>query len=194
MEQTIQAILSRRSIRKYKPIQVSEEELSIMLEAGLYAPSGGNCQYTRFTVIQKPEVLNGLKRIVEQEFSRMEITEGLYKSKVHAIQMAKKGGYDFIYNAPTLIIVTNKRGHGNAMADSAAAIENILLAATSMNIGTCWINQLTWLSDNAVLREYVKELGIGGDEVICGSIAVGYSDQPQAKAQPRKEDRIRFIK
>ena len=47
MEQTIQAILSRRSIRKYKPIQVSDEELSTMLEAGLYAPSGGNCQYAR---------------------------------------------------------------------------------------------------------------------------------------------------
>ncbi len=194
MEQTIQAILSRRSIRKYKAIQVSEEELGTMLEAGLYAPSGGNCQYTRFTVIQKPEVLAELKRIVEQEFSRMEVTEGMYRSKVHAIQAAKKGGYDFIYNAPTLIVVTNKKGHGNAMADSAAAIENILLAATSMNIGTCWINQLTWLSDDPVLRGYLKEFGIEEGEVICGSIAAGYSDQPQAKAQPRKEGRVQFVK
>lgn len=194
MEQTIQAILSRRSIRKYKPIQVSDEELSTMLEAGLYAPSGGNCQYARFTVIQRPMVLVELKKIVEQEFSRMDITEGMYKSKVHAIEAAKKGGYDFIYNAPTLIIVTNKKGHGNAMADSAAAIENILLAATSMNIGTCWINQLTWLSNNYILREFLKPFGIKEDEEICGSIAVGYSDQPQAKALPRKEGRIHLIK
>ncbi len=194
MEQTMQTILSRRSIRKYKPIRVGEEELGAILEAGLYAPSGGNCQYTRFTVIQNPEVLVALKRIVEQEFSRMEITEGMYKSKVHAIQMAQKGGYDFIYNAPALIVVTNKKGHGNAMADSAAAIENILLAATSMNVGTCWINQLTWLSENPVLRGFLEPYGIGGDEAICGSVAIGYSDQPQAKAQPRKEGRIRFVK
>ena len=80
------------------------------------------------------------------------------------------------------------------MADSAAAIENILLAATSINIGTCWINQLTWLSDNPILREFLKECGIGDDEVICGSIAVGYSDQPCTKAQPRKEGRVRFIR
>jgi len=193
MEQTLQSILSRRSIRKYKPIQISEEELSVLLECGLYAPSGGNCQYTRFTVVQKPEALAKFKQIVEQQFAKMEITEGLYKSKVHAIQMAKKGGYDFIYNAPTLIIVTNKKGHGNAMADSAAAIENILIAATAMNIGTCWINQLTWISDDSVLREYLRELGVGDDEVICGSIALGYSDQPIAKAQPRLEGRIRRI-
>ncbi|MCI8500837.1 MAG: hypothetical protein HFJ85_01230, partial [Oscillospiraceae bacterium] len=64
MEQTMQTILSRRSIRKYKPIRVGEEELGAILEAGLYAPSGGNCQYTRFTVIQNPEVLVALKRIV----------------------------------------------------------------------------------------------------------------------------------
>ncbi len=194
MEQTMQTILSRRSIRKYKPIQVGEEELGAILEAGLYAPSGGNCQYTRFTVIQNLEVLAALKRIVEQEFGRMEIIEGMYKSKVHTIQMAQKGGYDFIYNAPALVIVTNQKGHGNAMADSAAAIENILLAATSMNIGTCWINQLTWLSENPVLRAFLEPYGIGGDEVICGSVAIGYSDQPQAKAQPRKEGRLRFIK
>ncbi len=194
MEQTIHAILSRRSIRKYKTIQINDEELHTMLEAGLYAPSGGNCQYARFTVIQSPIVLKKLKQIVKQEFSQMEITDGMYKSKVHTIQMAKRGSYDFIYNAPTLIVVTNQKGHGNAMADSAAAIENILLAATSINIGTCWINQLTWLSDNPILREFLKECGIGDDEVICGSIAVGYSDQPCTKAQPRKEGRVRFIR
>ena len=93
-----------------------------------------------------------------------------------------------------MIVVTNKKGHGNAMADSAAAIENSLLAATSMNIGTCWINQLTWLSDDPVLRDYLKEFGIEDGEVICGSIAAGYSDQPQTKAQPRKEGRVQFVK
>lgn len=194
MEQTIQAILSRRSIRKFKPIQIGEEELQTLLEAGMYAPSGGNCQYTHFTVVQKPDALERLKHIVLQEFSKMEITEGMYKSKVNSIQKAKSGSYDFIYSAPTLIIVTNKRGHGNAMADSAAAIENILLAATAMNIGTCWINQLTWISDNPVLRVAFQDFGIPEDEVVCGSIALGYSDQPAAKAQARKEGRIRFIR
>ncbi|PWL70106.1 MAG: nitroreductase [Clostridiales bacterium] len=194
MEQTIHAILSRRSIRKYKPIQISEEELEILLEAGMYAPSGGNCQYTHFTVVQKPETLRTLKVIVEQVFSKMEITENMYKSKAHTIQMAQRGNYDFIYSAPTLVIVTNKRGHGNAMADSAAAIENILLAATSMNIGSCWINQLTWISDNEVLREALRGFGVPDDEIVCGSIALGYSDQLTAKAQPRKEGRIRFVR
>ena len=193
MEQTIQAILGRRSIRKYKNIPISEEERNTILEAGLYAPSGGNCQYARFTVIESPEQLTRLKRLVESEFAKMEITEGMYKSKVHAINAAKKGNYDFIYGAPTLIIVTNKRGHGNAMADSAAAIENMLLAATAMNIGTCWINQLTWITDSSALREVIQEYGIGEDEVICGSVALGYSDQQPSKAAPRKEGRIKII-
>ena len=194
MNETLNVLLNRRSIRKYKSEQIPEELMEQLLQAGLFAPSGGNCQYTHFTVIQSPEALAKLREIVETEFRQMEITEGLYKSKVHAIQMAKRGNYDFIYSAPALIIVTNRKGHGNAMADSAAAIENILIAAEALGLGGCWINQLTWISDSALLRKTLRTFGIGDDEVICGSIALGYSDQPVANAQPRLDGRVRRIR
>ncbi|MDF2568117.1 MAG: nitroreductase [Oscillospiraceae bacterium] len=194
MNDTIKTILNRRSIRKFKQEQIRDEELNAILEAGMYAPSGGNCQYTNLTVIQNRRILDELKAIVQNEFSKMEITDGMYKSIVSAIKAAKKGGYDYDYNAPTFIIVSNKREHRNAMADSCAAIENILLAAASIGLGTCWINQLRWLSDNENVIKFLETIGIDSTQKVCGCISVGYPDQPNPKAAPRREDIVRIIK
>lgn len=175
MNETLTFILGRRSVRSYLAEQIPDPVLNDVLLAAQYAPSGGNCQFCHFTVIQKPEVLSDLKRIVLQEFSKMEIYEGMYKSIVSAITQARTGKYDFLYGAPTFIIVTNKKGHANGMADSAAAIENMLIYATSVGIGSCWINQLHWLTDNQLMRSYLKTLGIEEDEEICGGLVLGYS-------------------
>lgn len=192
--QLLELIKRRRSIRKFKPEQITDAELHEILQAGRFAPSGGNNQTTHFIVIQNPQVLADLKTLAMQEFSKMEVEENTYKSLKASILQAKKGGYDFLYGAPTYIIVTNLRGYGNAIADSAVALENMMLAATSLNIGSCWINQLKWLTDNEIIKNYIEKLGVSSNEIICGGVVLGYPDQQNLKPLERSGNKVTYIR
>lgn len=78
-------IKSRRSTRKFKNEMVPEELVEQVVEAGRYAPSGGNSQSTHFIVIENKEVLDKLAELAKTEFAKMEITADTYKSLVHSI-------------------------------------------------------------------------------------------------------------
>ena len=125
--EALEAIVTRRSTRNYRPDPVEEEKLEKILEAGRQAPSGGNNQTSHFFVIRKREVLDRLVGMVEHAFARMEVTEDMYASMKHSVTAAKKGGYVFCYNAPVLIVVANRKGYGNNIADCACAIENMMV-------------------------------------------------------------------
>lgn len=189
----LEAIHSRRSVRKFLDRPVEEEKLLAVLRAGQYAPSGGNNQSCHFTVIENPEVLEALKNLATEEFRKMEIKPDTYPSIVHSINASKKGKYDFIFHAPVYVIVSNRREYGNAMADSACALENMMLAAHSLGLGSCWINQLRWLSDNPAVIAYTKELGIGEEEIICGGLALGYPEVLPGTPLPRTGNQITRI-
>ena len=176
MENIFEFIKSRRSTRKYKAEDVSEEQLSQIIEAGRYAPSGGNCQSTHFIVIKNKEIMAELANLVQQEFAKMEITPGLYKSIVNSIHASKNGNYVFHYNAPILIITANQKDYGNNIADCACALENMMLMANVLDLGSCWINQLKWLNENPVILEYMKKLGMDESERVYGALAVGHPD------------------
>ena len=176
MENTLTLIRSRRSTRKFKAQDVSEEKLDQVIEAGRYAPSGGNCQSTHFIVVKNKEILFELADLVKQEFAKMEITPGLYKSIVNSINASKNGNYVFHYNTPVLIITANQKDYGNNIADCACALENMMLMANALDLGSCWINQLKWLNENPVILEYMKKLGMDESERVYGALAVGYAD------------------
>ena len=176
MEKMLAFIQSRRSTRKFKAEDVSEEQLNQILEAGRYAPSGGNCQSTHFIVVKNKEILAELADLVQQEFAKMEITPGLYKSIVNSINASKKGNYVFHYNAPVLIVTANQKDYGNNIADCACALENMMLMANALDLGSCWINQLKWLNEDPVILEYMKKLGMDESERVYGALAVGYPD------------------
>ena len=176
MDNTLELIKSRRSTRKYKPEAVPAEQLNQIVEAGRYAPSGGNCQSTHFIVVKNKEVLAELANLVQQEFAKMETTPGLYKSIVNSINLSKRGDYVFHYNAPVLIITANQRDYGNNIADCACALENMMLMANALDLGSCWINQLKWLNENPAILEYMKNLGMDEEERVYGALAVGYPD------------------
>lgn len=176
MENTLELIKSRRSTRKYKKVDVPEEILNQVIEAGRYAPSGGNCQSTHFIAVKNKEIMAELADLVQQEFAKMEITPGLYKSIVNSINLSKTGKYFFHYNAPVLIITANKKDYGNNIADCACALENMMLMANALDLGSCWINQLKWLNENPVILEYMKKLGMDETERVYGALAVGYPD------------------
>ena len=143
--ESIEAILTRRSTRKFSTELPERGLIEKILEAGRYAPSGGNSQTTHFIVIESSAVLKELAELVRSAFSAMEYTEDTYSSIKNSINASKRGNYIFHYNAPVLIVTANRKGYGNAMADSACALENMMIAANALDLGTCWINQLHWL-------------------------------------------------
>lgn len=165
---------SRRSTRKFRDNPVEEEKLAQVVEAGCYAPSGGNNQSWHFVVIQKKEVLVKLAELVQHAFCEMDYDETTYASLVNSIRLSKKGGYVFHYGAPVLIVVTNKKGYGNAMADSACALENMMLMANALDLGSCWINQLHWLDENSCIRTYLKQFDVtDGETNFAGQLRSG---------------------
>lgn len=192
--QVLEVISKRRSIRKYKKEQISSEKLSLIVEAGRFAPSGGNNQTSHFIAIQNRETLEELKSMVEKEFAKMEIKEDTYKSIKNSISASKKGGYNFTYSAPTLIVAANQKEYGNAMADCSVALENMMLAAVSLDIGSCWINQLHWLDDNKYVREYMLKLGLSKDETICGGLALGYPQMSEMAPLKRTGNTVTYVK
>ena len=172
--EAMEAILTRRSTRNYKPVPVEKEKLEQVLNAARQAPSGGNNQTNHFLVIQNREVLQKLIGMVEAAFSRMDADENTYSSLRHAIEASKKGGYVFCYNAPVLIAVANRRDYGNNMADCACAIENMMVAANALDLGSCWINQLRWLNEDEALVQYLRSFGMKENERIYGAVIIGY--------------------
>lgn len=171
-------IVTRHSTRKFKEEPVPQEILDKVIEAGRQAPSGKHKNQSRFIVIRKKEVLQELIALVQQEFAKMEVTPENDDNFGGAIRAAKKGGYVFMYNAPVLIVVANKRDYGNKYADVSCAMQNMMLAANALDLGSCWINQLRWLQDNPVLRAYLQKLGMAEDEEVCASLSIGYPDTP----------------
>ncbi len=175
----IETILTRRSVRSYQNTLLDETLLSSVVEAGRAAPSGGNSQTTHMIVILNDDIKKKLGEIVKGEFSKMTADETTYKSLRSAIERSKKPDFfDFYYSAPVLIVTANKKGYGNALADSACALENMMLAAHSLGLGSCWINQLHWLDESAILRDYLYTIGLQEDETITGGLAVGYPKEP----------------
>ena len=190
-------ILTRRSTRSFLEEMPEEDSLNMIVEAGRHAPSGGNSQSTHFFVIKDAGVLEKLAELVEDAFSKMEIYEGMYRSMVSSITRAKKGGYIFHYNAPVLIVTANKKDYGNNIADCACALENMMICANSLDMGTCWINQLKWLNEDPALLEYFRGFGLKEDERIYGALAVGYAATedglPVRKPLPRTGNEVTVI-
>lgn len=171
-------IATRHSTRKFKEEPVPQEVLDKVIEAGRRAPSGKHKNQSRFIVIRKKEVLQELIALVQQEFAKMEVTPENDDNFGGAIRAAKKGGYAFMYNAPILIVVTNKKDYGNNFADVSCAMQNMMLAANALDLGSCWINQLRWLQGNPVLTAYLQKLGMAEDEAVYASLSLGYPNTP----------------
>ena len=190
-------IQSRRSTRAYKQTMVEREKLERIIEAGRYAPSGGNCQTTHFSVIRKRDVLDDLAKLVKQELAKMDAGEGMYVSLAHAIEASKKGTYIFHYNAPVLIVTANQKDSGHSISDCACALENMMLMANDLDLGSCWINQLRWLNENPVILEYLRGLGLSDSERVYGALAVGYpateDGLPARTPLPRKGNPITWV-
>ncbi len=148
-------ILNRRSIKDYSTRPVSRQQLETIVECGRHAPSGMNRQMTTFYVITESGLLNAITRLVSEKLPAF-------------------AGQDCRYGAPALILLTNHRSNPVALQDTACAMENMMLAACCLGLGSRWINQPYKLSEDPDMRALLTPLGLSDEERICASLSVGY--------------------
>lgn len=186
MNETLQIIRNRRSIRAFNSEQIKDEELKEILDAAIYAPSASNKQPWHFTVIQNKELLDMLNN------SFKEIAK---KSDNDYIKRVGENKYFHVfYNAPTVILVSGDENNHYAAVDCAAAAENMLIAAEAQDIGSCWIGFIAYLLNSEEGKEYIKELGIPKGYKQIHAVAVGYKKVNRTTAPERKENTVNYIK
>lgn len=166
---TIKTLLTRRSVRAYKPQQIKAEELDTILEAGSYAPSGMNKQCCTIVSLQSPELIEEAANVNPD-----------------------RGGLPQYYGAKTVVLVfADKELSPTTYAlDAAAIITNMINAAHSIGVDSCWINIPAGSYDCEKGRALLNKLNL--DEKLEGvaSIVLGYADGDYPEVKPRKENYI----
>ena len=173
MNDVIKAMLERRSCRKYKPEQIKDEDLQQILEAGKYAATGHGWQSPKMVVIQNPEIIAKL-------------------SKWNAQIMGVKS--DPFYGAPTVVLVLADATKPTAVQDGSLVMGNLMLAAHSLGLGSCWINRAKEEFATEEGKALLKQWGIEGDYIGVGHCVLGYLDGNLPKAAPRKDDYVVTVK
>ncbi|MDA8306024.1 MAG: nitroreductase family protein [Deltaproteobacteria bacterium] len=166
MNETIKTLLGRRSVRKFKPEQIKEQELQAILEAGMYAPSGANQQSALFVAVQDKETLKKL-------------------SAMNAAVLGKD--IDPYYNAPTVVLVFADKSKVTPVEDGTLALGNMFNAAASLGIGSCWVHREKQMFETEEGKDLMRKWGITGDFVGVGSCILGYPAGELPKAAPRKD-------
>ena len=169
----IQEMMNRRSCRKFKSEQITDEQLNAILTAGEYAPTGRNMQSPKMVVIQNPEVIAKL-------------------SKWNADIMGVTS--DPFYGAPTVILVLADATRTTAVQDGSLVMGNLMLAAHSIGVASCWINRAKEEFATEEGKALLKQWGIEGDYIGVGHCVLGYSAVDLPKPAPRKEDYVVFVK
>lgn len=113
-------LYERRSVRAYKPEQISKDELDAVLKAGLCAPSAMNRQPTVMLVVQDKETIALLSKLNAQVMGR---------------------DIDPFYAAPTVIVVLADRTVPTHIEDGSLVLGNLMNAANALGLGSCWINR-----------------------------------------------------
>jgi nitroreductase len=186
MNEALQNIYRRRSVRKYTEGQIKEEELMTILEAGRMAPVGMNAQSWRFTVIQNKDLIERINKALKEEIVKAGIP-GLSEA-------AKNPEMSVFYHASTLIVVSDDPTKLTYQYDGTLALGTMFLAASSIGIGSCWTHAISHMNDFENCKDLVKELGIPeGHEIVCGA-SFGYPDGDFPKGPDRKDGVFNIIK
>lgn len=170
----INTIMTRRSIRNFTDVQVPEDKIKIIVEAGRYAPSGRNSQTRQFTVIRSVKEIEHLRSVTG------------------AVAKREKTSFNGFNPCSTLILISNERRNKDGIQDAACAAENIMLAAASMSLGSVWLNPLMNISDQPEIREILDSYGIPKGHIVWAVIPVGYPDSTPVPVIS-KENVVRYI-
>ena len=170
MNETLRVLRERRSIRKYKTEQIKDVELDAILEAGTWAPSGMGLQTAVMVVVQDPETI-------------------AYLSGLNA-EIQGRPGTDPFYGAPTVIVVLADSEKPNWLKDGSLVMGNLMNAAASLGVGSCWVNRATELFDRPEGKALLQKWGLPESLRGVGNCILGYADGPAPAPKPRKSGRI----
>ena len=168
----MQAMLTRKSVKKYKPQPVEKELVDKIIEAGLNAPSGLNKQ--------SPIILAVTNKELRDELSRLNAGDDPFFRA------------DPFYGAPCVLVVLADKSVPTRVYDGSLVMENMLLAAHALGLGACWIHRARETFERPEGKAILRKLGIEGEYEGIGNCIVGYADiNPEKK--PRKENRVYYI-
>lgn len=167
MNETLRVLRERRSIRRYQSGQIKPEELDVILDAGTWAPSGKGLQTAVMVVVQDPETI-------------------AYMSRFNA-QIQGKPGTDPFYGAPTVVVVLADGEQANWLQDGSLVMGNLMTAAWSMGIGSCWINRAMEFFDMPEGKALLRKWGLPETLRGVGNCILGYIDGDVPAPKPRKE-------
>ena len=184
MNEIIKTILERRSIRSYTTDPIRREHLDLIIQAGLYAPSSRNRQPWHLCVLQGQEMIDRLTAELKAAIALM--PENPYAAQVGA------ASYTVNFHAPAFIIVSaDPEVSTSPQADCALVLGNMFLAAHSLGIGSCWVNQLGSACRENGFRKILTKLGVPQNNYVYGCSAFGYP-QSYPSAPKRKEGTVTF--
>lgn len=189
--EVLENMMTRRTIRRFKKEQISEEELQAVLDAGMYAPSAGGRQGVLFVVSQNREMNEKLGRIKRNNSTVKMSTDTVYISKEQPSIADDPNIFNAFYDAPTVITLFVPKNFLFAPYDASAAAENMLLAAHSIGLGGCYIGSAWESFADPYGQDILREWNIRTDYFAALHVLLGYPKDEQAPmAKARKEGRI----
>lgn len=192
MNETMQTILHRRAIRRFDARQIDEKFLQQILQAGLYAPSAGGKQGVIFAVCQDKEVNERLGKIKRANSNPHMATAKNYVSKEQPSIADDPNLVNAFYDAPTVITMFAPKNFLFSVDDCAVAAENMMLAADSLGIGSCYIGQGWTAFADSYGQEILRKWEIRTDYYAVMQLLLGYprEDDKHPVAKLRRNDRI----
>ncbi|MBQ9639312.1 MAG: nitroreductase [Bacteroidales bacterium] len=171
----LECLRTRRSIRKYSPQQITDEELTAVLEAGTYAPTGKGLQDPWIVAVQKREQIETLVRM---NATVMGVESNPY------------------YDAPTIVLVfaSSPDKWANGILDGTLVLGNMMTAAHALGLGACWINREREMFATEEGRALMKQWGLPDGLVGVGALSLGYPAGTPKPQPARKENYFRIIR
>ena len=173
MNDVLENIITRRSIKKYKPDAVPDEIIERIVNAGTYAASGMNRQ--------SPIIIAVTNKALRDRLSQM-----------NAEIMGRKG-MDPFYGAPVVLIVLADKNIPTHVYDGSLVMGNMMLAAHSQGLGSCWIHRAKEEFESEEGKQILSDLGVTGEYEGIGHCVLGYPDEETAEAKPRKDDFVFWV-
>ncbi len=170
---TLECIRTRRSCKSYRPEMPSDELIGKVAEAGTYAPTGMG--------MQSPLIVAVTSRETRDELSRM-------NAEVLGT------GSDPFYGAPVIVVVLADKSRSTYVNDGSLVMENMMLAAHDLGLGSCWIHRAKQVFSSERGRQLLKDWGIEGDYEGIAHLALGYPDGDFRPGKPRKPDYVRYVR
>lgn len=177
----VEAIESRRSIRAYKDTPVEREKLQFLAECGVKAPSAMGREEWEIRIVDSKEWIDGCTA------TYMKAVEGTGK----ADYMKGPNFKNIFRNAPSVIFVAAPEGVF-AGENVGCLGQNIMLAATELDLGTCFLGSVQMMFAEPAMSEYAASLGFSDGYRMRYALAIGYPDE-QPEAKPRDMSKIRFV-